>query len=64
MLAIAYILMSNKCTTANFLAPLPVWNLLQSYFYFATILVLILLLKSNNDTHENHLSPASPETAP
>lgn len=64
MLAIAYILMSNKCTTANFLAPLPVWNLLQSYFYFATILVLILLLKSNNDTHENHLSPVSPETAP
>jgi hypothetical protein len=63
-IAVAYILMSNKFTTANFLAPVPFWNLLQSCFYFATVMVLILLLRSRSDASEHDLSPSLPETAP
>jgi len=63
-IAVAYILMSDRFTTADALAPVPFWNLLQSTFYFAAILVLILLLKSHSEAAESRLSPALPKTAP
>lgn len=62
--AAAYILMSDKITTVNVLAPVPALNILQSYFYCAAILVFVLLLQSRSEATENRLIPALPESAP
>ena len=63
-IAAAYILMSDKITTMNVLAPVPGLNILQSYFYCAAILVFVNLLKSRSEATGNRLIPASPESAP
>jgi hypothetical protein len=51
-LALAWVLIADFLSPLNFLAAIPVANVLQSYMYFGALLLLGLLLKSRTvSTH-------------
>lgn len=49
-LAIAWVLIADFLSPLNFLANIPVANILQSYMYFGALLLLALLLRSPEDS--------------